>query len=164
MVDQRSSILSIRTVERTVGGRNVTFDDEEHLPALTNLAGHTRTCTKKQHAEEAPAAPEAPAFNFKASADMMRDFLRDGELNPGSDPTQAGFNRIFSVWVLDESMAFTAGQAPTLGMLFKYLGIKYALPTDTTVRNQLAKIFMELHGKVVREFAVRPSLALPIVH
>lgn len=39
-------------------------------------------------------------------------------------------------------------------MLFRYLKITYQLPSDTTVRNQLAHIFQELLGKVVREFAV----------
>ena len=41
-------------------------------------------------------------------------------------------------------------------MLFRYLKITYQLPSDTTVRNQLGHIFEELHGKVVREFAVSP--------
>ena len=39
-------------------------------------------------------------------------------------------------------------------MLFKYLKVNYELLSDTTVCNQLAHIFNELHGKVVCEFAV----------
>ena len=88
----------------------------------------------------------------------MEAYLREGELNPQIVPTKAGFLRIFSAWILDEDLPWTTGQAPTLQMLFKYLKVHYTLPSDTTVRNQLAKIFTELHGKVVREFTVRPII------
>jgi len=50
---------------------------------------------------------------------------------------------------------WTTGEAPSLNLLFKYLKIKFYLPTDTTNHNQLSKIFVELHGKIVWEFAVR---------
>jgi hypothetical protein len=54
-----------------------------------------------------------------------------------------------------ESLPWTSGEAPSLALLFRYLKVRFYLPSDTTVRNQLAKIFAELHGKVVREFTVR---------
>ncbi|KAF8330255.1 hypothetical protein F5887DRAFT_895877, partial [Amanita rubescens] len=37
----------------------------------------------------------------------------------------------------------------SLQLLFNYLKIRFTLPTDTTMRNQLSKIYEELHGKVV---------------
>jgi hypothetical protein len=85
----------------------------------------------------------------------MNQYLKAGELNPEVIPTQKGFLRLFSAWILDESLPWTMGEAPSLHLLFKYLKIRFQLPSDTTVRNQLARIFLELHGKLVREFAVR---------
>jgi hypothetical protein len=79
----------------------------------------------------------------------MREYLRDGELNPTATTTQTGFYRLFAAWILDKSLPWTTGEAPTLQILFKYLKVNFVLPTDTTVRNHLAKIFAELHGKVV---------------
>lgn len=84
----------------------------------------------------------------------MASYLKDGELNPQIVATYKGFLRIFSAWILDESLPWTTGEAPTLHMLFRYLRVNYKLPSDTTVHNQLVHIFEELHGKVVREFAV----------
>jgi hypothetical protein len=88
----------------------------------------------------------------------MAEYLKAGELNPAIIATQKGFLRLFSAWILDESLPWTTGEAPSLDLLFKYLKVKFILPSDTTVRNQLGKIFLELHGKVVREFAVCPPL------
>ncbi|KAF8223566.1 hypothetical protein L208DRAFT_1316229 [Tricholoma matsutake] len=84
----------------------------------------------------------------------MEIYLKEGELNPEIVATYRGFLRIFSVWIFDESLPWTTGEVPTLQMLFKYLKITYQLPSDTTVCNQLAHIFEELHGKVVHEFVV----------
>ncbi|KAF8979619.1 hypothetical protein BDQ17DRAFT_1170237, partial [Cyathus striatus] len=57
-----------------------------------------------------------------------------------------GFLHLFSAWILDESLPWTTGEAPSLHLLFKYLKVRYTLPSDQTVRNQLAHIFSELHG------------------
>lgn len=84
----------------------------------------------------------------------MKQYLKKGEVNPHLEPTQTGFRRLFAAWILDESLPWTTGEAPTLEALFKYLKVNFALPSDTSVRNELAKIFAELHGKIVKEFAV----------
>ncbi|KAJ3713430.1 hypothetical protein C8R42DRAFT_593447, partial [Lentinula raphanica] len=60
--------------------------------------------------------------------------------------------------ILDEDLPWTTGEALSLALLFRYLKVWYELPSDTMVRNQLAKIFAELHGKVVREFSVSVDL------
>ncbi|KAJ3832930.1 hypothetical protein F5878DRAFT_646370, partial [Lentinula raphanica] len=51
-------------------------------------------------------------------------------------------------------LPWTTGEALSLALLFRYLKVWYELPSDTMVRNQLAKIFAELHGKVVCEFSI----------
>ena len=144
---------------------DITFDDEESLPQLNNLSTHISKCRKKNPEEfkkhdTKPSNPdddnEHPS-KLKQSADLMREYLRNGELNPAIEATQTGFLRLFAAWILDESLPWTTGEAPSLKLLFQYLKVKFILPTDTTVRNQLAKIFAELHGKVVREFTVRSN-------
>ncbi|KAJ3513785.1 hypothetical protein NLJ89_g2755 [Agrocybe chaxingu] len=149
-----------RRVNRTIFGQDPQFDDEPTLPKLNNLASHVTECSKKRKAADSASAagensdsPEKPAskLRFKESAELMRKFLKDGELNPEIIPTQKGFLRLFSAWILDESLPWTIGEAPSLAILFKYLRTKFYLPSDTTVRNQLAQIFAELHGKVVCE-------------
>ena len=71
---------------------------------------------------------------------------------------------MFAAWILNESLPWTTGEAPSLQLLFKYLKINFMLPSDTTVRNQLAKIFAELHGKVVREFSVSNKPATRLIN
>ncbi|KAF9032729.1 hypothetical protein BJ165DRAFT_1357695, partial [Panaeolus papilionaceus] len=80
----------------------------------------------------------------------MNRFLEEGKLNPAIEPTQKGFLRIFAAWILDDDLPWTQGESPMLANLFKYLKVQFALPSDTTVRNQLAKIFAELHNKCVK--------------
>ena len=142
---------------RTIDGPDITFDMEPKLPKLQNLAGHAADCKgKSMDSEKVQDGPTMEdRLNLKKSTMIMEAFLKEGELNPGIVATYSGFLRIFSVWIIDESLPWTTGEAPTLQMLFKYLKITYQLPSDTTVRKQLVHIFEELHRKVVREFTVR---------
>jgi hypothetical protein len=136
----------------------MTFDHEPKLPKLNNLASHASECKKTDRG--APCASDQPSarLNIKQSADLMAEYLKAGELNPAVMATQKGFLRLFSAWILDESLPWTTDEAPSLDLLFKYLKVKFILPSDTMVRNQLGKIFLELRGKVVREFVVCPLL------
>jgi hypothetical protein len=84
----------------------------------------------------------------------MEDFLLEGKLNPKIEPSRAGFLKIFAAWLLEEDLPFTTGEAPGIKRLFEYLHVKYQLPSDTTVRNQLAHIFTSLHATVVEELSV----------
>jgi len=84
----------------------------------------------------------------------MESFLEEGRLNPKVYPTKKGFLKHFAAWLIEEDLPFTTGEAPGIHWLFKYLEITYQLPSDTTVRNVLAKIYIELHGQVVRELLV----------
>jgi hypothetical protein len=135
---------------------------EPKLPKLQNLAGHVTECKRAKNDKKTDGPTSEEQVNLKRSTEMMKAYLKEGELNPEVIVTYKGFLRIFSAWIIDESLPWTAGEAPTLQMLFRYLKITYRLPSDTTIRNQLAHIFEELQGKVVREFAVRafPLMAL----
>jgi hypothetical protein len=150
---------SARSFPRTVNHQEMTFDDEPTLPKLNNLATHTANCKKKS--EGGPTGPDhkelpnSARLNIKQSADFMAAYLTAGEPNPDLILTQKGFLRLFSAWILDESLPWTSGEAPSLALLFRYLKVRFYLPSGTTVLNQLAKVFAELHGKVVREFTVR---------
>lgn len=151
-----------RTVERTVG-KEAKFDDEPTLPKLNNLSSHMTKCKKARTQkttdsddEDRPNSNAAKELSLEKSRELMRGFLRNGELDPNIPATQRGFLRLFAAWILDEDLPWTTGEAPTLAILFKYLKIRFVLPSDTTVRNQLGHIFAELHGKVVRELSVSP--------
>ena len=98
--------------------------------------------------------PVTEKLNLKKSADLMRAYLKDGELNPAVNPTQMGFYHLFTAWILDESLPWTTGEALSLKLLFQYLKVEFTLLTDTTVCNQLGRIFAELHGKVMHDFTV----------
>lgn len=84
----------------------------------------------------------------------MEDYLAEGKLNPKTYSTKAGFLKHFAAWLIEEDLPFTTGEAAGLHRLFKYLDVTYQLPSDTTVRNVLARIYAELHGEVVRELSV----------
>ena len=148
----------MHSFSRTVDGVDVTFNMEPKLPRLQNLASHVIDCKGTKTDEDLNKLTSKEQINLKWSAEMMEAYLKEGELNPEVIATYKGFIRIFAAWIFDESLPWTAGEAPTLQMLFKYLKIMYPLPSDMTIWNQLVHIFEELHGKVVREFAVRSYL------
>lgn len=148
----------VRRVPRTLQGPNIEFEDEKPRPRLQNLATHLTECSKKKEAERTGLLPETleagSELNLQASAKIMEEFLREGALNPAIEPTVEGFHRIFAAWILDESLPWTTGEAPTLRALFQYVKCRFPLPSDTTVRNKLDVIFQELHAKVVAELNV----------
>ena len=91
-----------------------------------------------------------------ASAKLMEEFLEKGQLNPKLYPTKKGFLKHFATWLIEEDLPFTTGESYGIKKLFKYLDITFQLPSDTTVQNALAKIYIELHGEVVHELLVSP--------
>jgi hypothetical protein len=163
-----------RTVARSIDGPKVKFEDESPQPGLQNLATHTSSCKARKAAEQKAANKKVSldeltdeeaenlvknsGFKLEASAKLMARYMEEGQINPETVPTQKGFYRIFAAWILDESLPWTTGEAPTLRALFKYLKVHFLLPSDTTVRNYLAHIFNELHQTVVRELAVSRHL------
>ncbi|PPR07642.1 hypothetical protein CVT24_006550 [Panaeolus cyanescens] len=153
-----------RRFRRTLDGLNINFDQEKPRPPLQNLATHLNECSKKKEAERNGVSQAdlegtgiGDGFNHAASAKMMEEFLKQGALNPAVEPTLDGFHKIFAAWILDESLPWTTGEAPTLRALFSYLKIRFPPPSDTTVRNQLDKIYHDLHGKIVEELAAVTS-------
>ncbi|KAJ2920184.1 hypothetical protein MD484_g20, partial [Candolleomyces efflorescens] len=150
----------VRRFKRTINGKDITFDMEPALPKLSNLATHTKDCkglaaksTASASTSNSASAPKSAGFHLKQSVELMERYLKEGELNPAITPTNKGFKRIFAAWILDEDLPWTTGEAPLLRQLFAYLKITHTLPSDTSVRNELAHIFADLHGKVVKEFA-----------
>ncbi|KAF8257526.1 hypothetical protein EI94DRAFT_1670658, partial [Lactarius quietus] len=82
----------------------------------------------------------------------------DGLLNPCVEPTQPGFTQLFAAWLIKQDLPFTTGESGSIKRLFKYIQCRFSLPSDTTVRNALEQVFIDLHGTIVREIHVRPSL------
>ncbi|KDR65759.1 hypothetical protein GALMADRAFT_1362644 [Galerina marginata CBS 339.88] len=123
-----TSLLFKRTVDR-----EAEFEDEPSQPALGNLATHLKT--KHSNIDLKVPPPTTVKGELRgisaASAKIMEGFLKDGALNPALKQSQKGFNSI--------------------KRLFKYLETHFMLPTDTTVRNPLARIYTELHETVKTE-------------
>lgn len=146
-----------RTVERTA--RCYDFDDEKPQPKIGNLGTHTRTDHPNEYAGGNGSAQELltnpiDSGYTPASAKLMEEFLAKGRLNPKLAPSKRGFLRHFAAWLIEEDLPFTTGESHGIKRLFKYLDVSFQLPTDTTVRNALAKIYIELHAEVVRELSV----------
>ena len=95
-----------------------------------------------------------------ASAQLMANYIEEGKLNPKIEPTRAAFLKMFAAWILEDDLPFTTGETPGIERLFKFVGCKYALPSDTTVRNTLARIFTTLHCVVVKELSVRQTFLI----
>jgi hypothetical protein len=157
------NVISYRTAVRTTEA----WTEEPKLPPLQNLISHItkmhadvrKPATAPNDTTPQPTTSSAPTPGFsRESAKLMEDFLAEGKLNPKQEPTRAGFLKIFSAWLLEEDLPWTTGEAPSLVRLFKYLQIKFMLPTDTTVRNTVAKLFADMHAEVVKTLTVSSLL------
>lgn len=89
-----------------------------------------------------------------ASAKIMEEFLKEGQLHPAQVPTQKGFLQIFAAWIIEDDLPFTTGETPGIKRLFSYMQSHFLLPSDTTVRNTFATIFADLYAKVFKEISV----------
>ncbi|KLO07204.1 hypothetical protein SCHPADRAFT_984499, partial [Schizopora paradoxa] len=125
---------SVNTVPRTPGCKS--FDEEKPQPALGNLATHM----KKKHSDKLnetgatpTTAPPTKVLDLITNK-VMGKFVEDGRLNPKIEPTQRGFTRLTTAWVVQEDQPFTAPEAPLLSMMFEYAGGRFTLPSDTTIR------------------------------
>jgi hypothetical protein len=156
----------VRRFERKISGESIAWEQEKHKPKTSNLVTHLKDCTKfheaqKKASTDAEASTDTgPGYNLQQSRDIMEEFLCEGKLNPAIVPTKSGFLKLFAMWILDEDLPWTTGESLALQDLFKYLKISYQLPSDRTVRNELTRIFADLHGKVVKEFVVRHSYSV----
>ncbi|KAF7363114.1 Dimer-Tnp-hAT domain-containing protein [Mycena venus] len=143
----KTSYTFRRTLEK-----NADFEDEKPQPNLGNLATHVRT----KHGNDIEIPSSEPGFMreiSEASAKIMENYLREGKLNPALNPTQIGFNRVFTAWIIEDDLAFTTGESPGIQRLFNYISSRFGLPSDTTVRNTLAKLFCEMFETIKSELA-----------
>jgi hypothetical protein len=76
---------------------------------------------RKRRVRYQKAIHHQEGFNVKRSAEFMSEYLKNGELNPAVIATPSGFLCLFVAWILDESLPWTTGEAPTLHLLLKYL-------------------------------------------
>lgn len=113
--------------------------------------------------KDIPSGDAAPETATEAAHDtgitpgsvkLLSAFIEKGILNPKIMPTQKGFNRMCAAWILEDDLPFTTAESDGFNRLLKYCGIKFTLPSDTTVRSNVRDVFKELHGIVVREISV----------
>ncbi|KAF8182136.1 hypothetical protein K438DRAFT_1724989 [Mycena galopus ATCC 62051] len=140
---KRTDLFPFRsfTVERTRGTDQ--FDDEPKQPPLGGLRTHLNN-----HGDDLSVPGAADLGDLRgvsaATARLMEAFIHEGRLRPGSNPTQKGFVKVFSAWILEDDLPFTTGETGGIQRLFNYMKSKFLLPSDTTVRNTLAKIYLEI--------------------
>jgi hypothetical protein len=92
---------------------------ELKLPNLNNLAGHVLECKEAKDDNKKAKPSSTEQINLKQSVEMMEAYLKGGKLNPEVIATYKGFlHIIFSAWTIDKSPPLTAGEAPTIQMLF----------------------------------------------
>ena len=83
---------SIWSVQRTVSGKDISFDMEPKLPKMQNLAGHISDCKGTKKADEEKNQPMSKEqMNFTQSADIMEAYLKEDELNSAIIMTYKGF-------------------------------------------------------------------------
>ena len=128
------------------------FEDEVKIPSLSNLTSHTneKHPDAKARLETTEGAAPPPHGYSPAAVKLMNDWLADGALNPKVIKSQRGFFRHFAAWIISENLPFKTGESWSLKALFKYLDVHYQLPSDTTVRNELARLYADLHAAVVK--------------
>ncbi|KAF7371616.1 Eukaryotic translation initiation factor 3 [Mycena venus] len=145
---------SFRTVifKRTVA-KNQLFGDEKPAPALDNFPTHYR-----QRHEGVPVPPDVQLGEIRgvlsaSSAKIMADFLVEGKLNPAINSTQKNFLKVAAAWIIEDDLPFTTGETPGIRRLFAFLQTRYMLPSDTTVRNTLAVMYIDMYNLVMSELA-----------
>jgi hypothetical protein len=151
------------TIERS---QDVASYDQERVSStsLSNLSKHVRM----QHSKQWEAAKNGAhvvdetggvvkAYNNGIGIDspkMMQEMVRQGLLNPMVPITQNGFNRHFAAWLVEDNLPWTTGESPGLRRVFWYIKCKLELPSDTTVRQHVTLLYVELLRSVVNELTV----------
>ncbi|KAJ6477254.1 hypothetical protein DFH09DRAFT_952060 [Mycena vulgaris] len=79
----------------------------------------------------------------------MEDFLVEGKLNPVINTTQKNFLKIFAAWIIFDDLAFTTGESDGINQFF--------VTSDTTVRNTLAQMYIEMYKLLKNELAIALS-------
>ncbi|KAJ7019085.1 hypothetical protein C8F04DRAFT_976168, partial [Mycena alexandri] len=142
---------------RTVGSDKM-FADESPAPKLGNLATHV-----KQFHFGVPPPADAPGQTRNPSASaarLMGDWLEEGKLNPIINTTQSNFLKVFAAWIIEDDLAFTTGETDGIQRLFTFMQTRYLLPSDTTVRNTLSKMYIDMYNLVKSELAAIDSWVL----
>ncbi|EIW82967.1 hypothetical protein CONPUDRAFT_71621 [Coniophora puteana RWD-64-598 SS2] len=151
----------IRTFDRTVDSSD--FSKEQPRPKLGNLATHLNVhgaeiaqLREKEkdggNSDELLASSSGSKVLERQQAIMAR-MLDDGKVNPSHSPSQPGFHRRFTAYILESNHPLTAGEAPALRILFEYIKCPFKLPSDTAVGNFVSRIHKHLQGAITKELA-----------
>ncbi|TDL22028.1 hypothetical protein BD410DRAFT_695514, partial [Rickenella mellea] len=140
--------LYVRRFRRTITGPDASFNKEPVLPRLGNLATHFKE--KHQNIISGEDGSQAVASNpsshgyTAASARLMAEYMLEGILNPQVIPTQRGFVRLITAWILEEDLPFTTAQMGGFARLLKYLSVHFILPTaDLAFKYYIISVTMD---------------------
>jgi hypothetical protein len=147
--------------ERNLPRKAATWAGESPKPKLGNLITHHTTAHPswsldgdEEEGKESSTPIEPKHGVSQKQVDLMTQWLKDVGIDCDAMPSRKNFLYHFAAWLLEEDLPWTTGEAPSLKRLFKWLQIKYELPSDTTVRNVVAELYALLHGEVVKALAV----------
>jgi hypothetical protein len=90
----------------------------------------------------------------------MADFIADGIQNPRLVRNQKNFTVLFTSWIVADDQPWTTGETEEIQELLDFIGCIYKLPSDTTVRRYVARIFGATRDTLITEMAV--SLLLQV--
>ena len=82
-------------------------------------------------------------------------------MNPATNPTQTGFLKVFAVWIVEDDLPFTTCETGGIRRLFNYMQSKFWLPSGTTVRNTLARIYQDMFDRLKADLKVRTRIITP---
>ncbi|KAJ6627732.1 hypothetical protein B0H10DRAFT_1665563, partial [Mycena sp. CBHHK59/15] len=67
------------------------------------------------------------------------------------------FLKIFAAWTIEDDLPFSTGEMPGINRLFEFLHAHYQLPSDTTVGNTLAQMYIDMYKCIKIELAIATS-------
>ncbi|KAF5366557.1 hypothetical protein D9758_009004 [Tetrapyrgos nigripes] len=131
----------------------LSFFDERPHPQISNLTSHLRSHKSKGEIKDEDSANAMLVEGDDASRSLMQRYIRKGLENPAYEPTEKGFRQYIAAWILEDNLPFTMGESTALRRVFEYVKVRFALPSDTTVRKTLDDITKELHTNLVEEIS-----------
>lgn len=165
--------------KRTKDG--ISFEAEPKKPHLGNLGTHVKT-----NHEELDRKGKALLAAGKSVEEVLDEGIDDahaaltltyGGYGPAEQKmfadfieacqeetmvhTQSGFYMAFAAWVVEDNLPWSTGMKSGIQRIWRYLKNKWKLPSDTTVRNYVQRLFDLLVEVLVKEIMVSRHYSFP---
>jgi hypothetical protein len=169
--DRFGCYVSVLQLNRSKKG--IKFEDEKPKPHIGNLTAHIRTKHNDQYekglAMQSAGRELGGVFNLESGTIPYDGGYNDASRRSFGDyiaehgkvvRDQEGFYLSFAAFVVEDDLPWTTGEKPGIKRIFGYLHSPWALPSDTTVRKHVSRLYDSLHAYVVRELTVCAMISL----